>query len=66
LKMIAPFVTVLREMREMEYLWRTPIQLDNGKLLRLLGTEPHTPLDEAVRVTLAAYGCLPAAMANAA
>ena len=55
----APFVTFLREALEMRYLWRTPLRLDNAKLLALIGPEPHTPLDEALRRTLAALGCLP-------
>jgi len=29
----------------------------------LLGDEPHTPLDEAVRTTLVGLGCLPDASA---
>lgn len=56
----APFVTVLREMMEMRYLWRVPIRLDNRKLLSAIGAEPHTPLDEAVRTSLVHLGCLPA------
>jgi nucleoside-diphosphate-sugar epimerase len=58
----APFVTVLREMREMRYLWQHTFELDNGKLLRFLGQETHTPLDRAVRDTLEGLGCLPAPM----
>jgi len=55
----APFVTMFREMLEMRYLWRKPLRLDNRKLLGLLGTEPHRPLDEAIRRTLVGLGCLP-------
>lgn len=62
LTMLSPFVEVLREMREMRYLWQVPLQLDNRKLLGLLGKEPHTPLDEAVRRSLAALGCLDGAL----
>ena len=54
----APFVTICREMLEMRYLWRQPLQLENRKLLQLLGTEPHTELDQAVHTTLAGLGCL--------
>ena len=54
----APFVTLCREMLEMRYLWREPLRLDNAKLVAFLGKEPHTPLDQAVRVTLAELGCL--------
>ncbi len=62
----APFVPLFREMREMRYLWQQPLRMDNAKLLRLLGREPHTPLDQAVRTTLAGLGCLrpPAAAAR--
>ncbi|RYE94228.1 MAG: NAD-dependent epimerase/dehydratase family protein [Myxococcales bacterium] len=50
----APFVEVMREVREMRYLWETSLQLDNRKLVAFLGSEPHTPLDEALRVSLRA------------
>ncbi len=55
----ALFVPMLREVLEMRYLWRTPLRLDNRKLAGLLGREPHTPLDSAVRQTLTTLGCLP-------
>ncbi len=54
----SPFVTFLREMREMRYLWREPLRMDNAKLVAFLGQEPHTPLDEAVRTSLGGLGCL--------
>ena len=54
----SPFVATLREMREMRYLWQTPIAMENARLLAVLGQEPHTPLDEAVRATLAGMGNL--------
>jgi nucleoside-diphosphate-sugar epimerase len=56
----SPFVPVLRELREMRYLWRQPLRMSNARLLAILGNEPHTPLDEAVRRTLIGLGCLPA------
>jgi nucleoside-diphosphate-sugar epimerase len=52
----APFVEVCREMLEMRYLWRAPMELDNSKLRAALGSEPHTPLGEAVQRTIAAAG----------
>lgn len=55
----SPFVTMFREMLEMRYLWRVPVQLDNTKLLSRLGEEPRTPLDVAVRRALEGLGCLP-------
>jgi nucleoside-diphosphate-sugar epimerase len=60
LPLAGPFVPVLREMKEMRYLWREPVRLDNTRLLGVLGGEPHTPLDDAVRTTLAGLGCLAA------
>jgi nucleoside-diphosphate-sugar epimerase len=56
--LVSPFVETLREMREMRYLWQTPVQLDNTQLRSALGREPHTPLDEAVATTLVGLGCL--------
>jgi nucleoside-diphosphate-sugar epimerase len=56
----APFVTLFRELLEMRYLWRQPLRLDNRKLVGLIGREPHTPLDEAIRRTLIGFGSLPA------
>lgn len=44
----APFMTMMRELIEMRYLWQEEILLDNAKLVALLGTEPHTPLAIAV------------------
>jgi nucleoside-diphosphate-sugar epimerase len=43
-----------REIYKMRYLWEEPIRLDNRKLVAFLGEEPHTPLHDAVRTTLAA------------
>jgi len=54
----SPFVTTLRELREMRYLWQVPVSMDNAKLRAVLGQEPHTPLDQAVQVTLEGLGCL--------
>ena len=54
----APFVTFMREVREMRYLWRESLEMSNDKLVAELGEEPHTTLDEAVRTTLDALGCL--------
>jgi nucleoside-diphosphate-sugar epimerase len=54
----APFVVVMRELREMRYLWREPLQLDNRRLVAWLGAEPHTPLQQAVETTLRGFGCV--------
>lgn len=55
----SPVVPLMRELWEMRYLWRVPMQLDNAKLVSVLGTEPHTPVDDAVRTSLIGLGCLP-------
>ncbi|MGB5950417.1 MAG: SDR family NAD(P)-dependent oxidoreductase [Parvibaculum sp.] len=54
----SPFVETFREMLEMRYLWKRPLRLDNGKLVAFLGEEPHTPAEQALRVTLKGLGCL--------
>ncbi|NLR96692.1 NAD(P)H-binding protein [Rhizobium sp. P38BS-XIX] len=54
----APFVPFMRELREMSYLWDVPLEMRNDKLRAVLGEEPHTPIDEAVRSSLASIGCL--------
>jgi len=58
MSLASPFVATLRELREMRYLWQTPLQMDNTSLLAVLGKEPHTPLDVAVRATLQGMGSL--------
>jgi hypothetical protein len=35
----------------MRYLWSASLQLDNTRLTDLLGAEPYTALDEAVRTS---------------
>ena len=54
----SPFVETFREMREMTYLWRLPLRLDNRRLVAFLGAEPHTPPVDAVRATLRGLGCV--------
>ena len=60
MSLAAPFNETVRELLEMRYLWREPLRLDNRRLVALIGEEPHTPLDAAVRATLEGIGCLPA------
>ena len=60
----SPFVTTLREMREMRYLWQQPVRMANDRLRAVLGEEPHTPLDEAVQTTLQGLGCLPSSVGH--
>jgi nucleoside-diphosphate-sugar epimerase len=54
----SPFNETMRELYTTRPLWRTPIQLDNTKLVRFLGKEPHTPLQTAVEATLRGMGCI--------
>jgi nucleoside-diphosphate-sugar epimerase len=63
----APFVTFMREAIEMRYLWRIPLRLDNSRLVSVIGAEPHTELQTALRRTLEVLQCLPrpASRANA-
>jgi len=55
---MSPFVTLFREVLEMNYLWQREVLLDNSKLVAVLGSEPHTDLRDAVQDTLEAIGCL--------
>jgi nucleoside-diphosphate-sugar epimerase len=56
---LQPFVRLFREMAEMRYLWSETVSLDGAKLQAFLGSSlPATPLDLAVRDTLAGLGCL--------
>lgn len=56
--LLAPFMTVMHELKEMRYLWKVTLRMRNDKLVAELGTEPHTPIDEAVRASLIAQGSL--------
>jgi nucleoside-diphosphate-sugar epimerase len=57
-RLASPFVPTLRELLEMRYLWRQPLRLDNTRLKAVLGSEPHTPLDDAVEATLMGLRCI--------
>lgn len=57
MRALAPFGGFPREVVEIEPYWRDPVRLDNHRLVELLGAEPHTPIDHAVRTTLTALGC---------
>ncbi|MBY3195042.1 NAD(P)H-binding protein [Rhizobium laguerreae] len=59
LPLAALFVPVMREIKEMRYLWKVSVRMRNDKLTAELGKEPQTPIDEAVRASLVALGCLP-------
>lgn len=59
LRAVSPFVETLREMLEMRYLWENAVLLDNARLVKTLGVEPHTPLETALKTALQGQGCLP-------
>ncbi|MBU0748923.1 MAG: NAD-dependent epimerase/dehydratase family protein [Gammaproteobacteria bacterium] len=63
LGVVAPTFAALSAMR---YLWTTPHALDNTRLRALIGDEPHTPFDQAVRHALADLGLLAAPTPRAA
>lgn len=58
MQLLTPFVPLFRELAEMRYLWNVPIRMNNKRLKTVLGAEPHTPLNIAVRNTLIDLGCL--------
>jgi nucleoside-diphosphate-sugar epimerase len=57
-KLASPFNETMRELSANRPLWRTPIRLENAKLVHFLGAEPHTPLQTAVDATLRGMGCI--------
>ncbi len=59
MRLLSPFVPLFRELTEMRYLWAIPIRMGDARLKYVLGAEPHTPLDLAVRETLIGIGCVP-------
>jgi nucleoside-diphosphate-sugar epimerase len=56
---MAPFSETMRELRKMRYLWKSPVQLDDRKLVAFLGRKPYTPIDEAFRATIIGMGSMP-------
>jgi hypothetical protein len=63
---LSPVVPLFRELTEMRDLWDMPIRMGNSRLKGVLGSEPHTPLDAAVRTTLIGLGCLASEAPNGA
>lgn len=53
MRLAAPFGGFPREAAEIAPHWQHPMRFDNHRLVALLGAEPRTPLDEAIRATLA-------------
>lgn len=58
LPLAAPFVTFMRELREMRYLWKLSLRMPNDRLVAAIGPEPRTPIDQAVEATLRSIGSL--------
>jgi len=56
--LLSPFNETMRELYATRQLWRAPIQLDNARLIRFLGNEPHAPLQSAVEATLRGMNCI--------
>ena len=55
----SPFVAMWREIVAMSYLRFEPHRLASARLRNVIGTIPHTPLDEAVAMALCDLGMLP-------
>lgn len=53
--LVMPAYAALADMR---YLWTTPHRLDNTRLATLIGAEPHTPFEQALRRALNDLGLL--------
>jgi nucleoside-diphosphate-sugar epimerase len=55
-RLLGPLMPNFAALAEMQYLWRTPHQLDNRELLSLIGDEPRTSFEDAVRQSLLDIG----------
>jgi len=58
MRLAAPFAAFPREAAEIAPYWHHPMRFDNQRLVELIGPEPRTALDEAVRASLVDMGCL--------
>lgn len=54
--LLAPFMTLMREVLEVRYFWKEALHMKNDKLVAFLGHEPRTPIDTALRDALADIG----------
>lgn len=52
MRLLAPFGGLPSEIAEIAPYWRYPMRFDNRRLVELLGKEPRTPLDDALKATL--------------
>ncbi len=58
MRLAAPFGGFPREAAEIAQYWGHPVRFDNRRLVDLIGPEPRTDLDLAVRASLVDMGCL--------
>jgi nucleoside-diphosphate-sugar epimerase len=58
MRALAPFGGFPREAADIASSWHYPMRMDNRRLEALIGPEPRTPLDDAVRQTLLSLGCV--------
>ncbi|MEQ8392813.1 MAG: NAD(P)H-binding protein [Thalassospira sp.] len=56
--LLRPVSVFCHEASEVRYLWQESVRMDNAKLTAVLGAEPKTDLDVAVKTTLAGLGCI--------
>lgn len=53
LRALGLVMPTMQSLAETRYIWNTPHALDGSRLEALIGTEPHTPLAQAVQQSLA-------------
>jgi nucleoside-diphosphate-sugar epimerase len=57
MRFLSPIGGFPKAVRDIEPYWSHPMRLDNSRLVELLGAEPHTPVEIAVRDTLQDMQC---------
>jgi nucleoside-diphosphate-sugar epimerase len=60
MRLLAPFGGFPHAVHDIAPYWQNPVRFDNRRLVELLGTEPHTPVETAIRETLREMGCIAA------
>ncbi|MFH1792977.1 MAG: NAD(P)H-binding protein [Pseudomonadota bacterium] len=58
MRLAAPFGGFPREAAEIAQYWRHPVRFDNRRLFDLIGQEPRTDLDRAIKASLVDMGCI--------
>ncbi|WP_410210325.1 NAD(P)H-binding protein [Aquirhabdus sp.] len=56
IRIAALFASLPRELLEMRYLWQKPVLLDDRRLQKFLGHVPATPIEAALKTSLAEMG----------